>query len=99
MQLGIEIRPLLRRARRKFYISPFELSQCAQTATVVADPLNLSAERAKTLIASETVTILDARDARSYRAGHIAGAVAPRRARAGFSLSGLEYDKPILVYC
>ena len=63
------------------------------------NPLTVSAEQAQALITSEAVTILDARDARSYRAGHIAGAVLLHDGLEQFLVEQAEFDKPILVYC
>ena len=63
------------------------------------DYQDISAEEAKTLLARESVTILDVRDHRSYRAGHIQGA---RLLHEGLEQALLEegdFDRPILVYC
>jgi rhodanese-related sulfurtransferase len=65
----------------------------------MSDYINISADEAKTLIAREQVTILDVRDHRSYRAGHIQGA---RMFHEGVEKQLVEegdFDQPILLYC
>ncbi|MEY4579709.1 MAG: hypothetical protein RL701_4412 [Pseudomonadota bacterium] len=59
----------------------------------------ISIERAKTLLASQAVTILDLRDHRSYRSGHIAGAMLLHDGLMQRLLKENELDKPILIYC
>jgi rhodanese-related sulfurtransferase len=59
----------------------------------------ISAEQAKALIDAEDVTILDVRDPRSYRAGHIDGA---RLLHDGLERALLwegEFERPVLLYC
>ena len=60
----------------------------------------INAEEAKALIAAnENIRILDVRDHRSYRAGHIEGAVMLHDGLEARILEDAEYDRPILVYC
>ena len=59
----------------------------------------LSAQQAELLIAAETVKILDMRDARSYRAGHIDGAVLLHDGLERVLIEEAVHDLPLLVYC
>ena len=65
----------------------------------MSDYLNISAEEAQELIRSESVTILDVRDHRSYRAGHIEGARMLHEGLEQTLLQEGDFDRPILVYC
>lgn len=65
----------------------------------MSDYLNITAEEARVLIMTEAVTILDVRDHRSYRAGHIDGA---RLLHDGLERALVEegdFERPILLYC
>lgn len=59
----------------------------------------ISNEQAQTLLASQAVTILDLRDHRSYRAGHIDGAMLLHDGLMQRLIQQNELDKPILIYC
>jgi thiosulfate sulfurtransferase len=59
----------------------------------------ISIDRARTLLASGGVTILDLRDHRSYRAGHIDGAMLLHDGLMQRILRENELDKPLLIYC
>jgi thiosulfate sulfurtransferase len=59
----------------------------------------LSTEQARALIATQSVTILDLRDHRSYRAGHIEGALLLHDGLMQTILKQSELHKPILIYC
>jgi len=59
----------------------------------------ISADEAKALIASEAVTILDVRDHRSYRAGHIEGARILHDDLEQALLAEGELERPLLFYC
>jgi len=63
------------------------------------DYLEISADEAQTLIRSERVTILDVRDHRSYRAGHIEGARLLHDGLEQMLVEEGEFDQPILLYC
>jgi rhodanese-related sulfurtransferase len=63
------------------------------------DYQDISAEEAQQLLRREEVVILDVRDHRSYRAGHIEGA---RMLHEGLERALVEegdFERPILVYC
>jgi len=59
----------------------------------------IDAEQAKALLASENVRILDLRDFRSYRGGHIAGAVMLHDGLEQQLIDEAERDEPLLLYC
>jgi len=59
----------------------------------------INAEQAETLIASEKVRILDVRDFRSYRAGHIDGAVLLHEGLEQRLVDDGAFDEPVLLYC
>lgn len=59
----------------------------------------ISAAEAKALIAAEAVTILDMRDHRSYRAGHIDGARMLHDDLEQALLAEGEFERPLLFYC
>jgi thiosulfate sulfurtransferase len=59
----------------------------------------ISIAEAKALIASQPVTILDLRDHRSFRAGHIEGARLLHDGLEQALIEAYEVDKPILIYC
>ena len=65
----------------------------------MSDYLVISSERARELLATEPMTVLDLRDQRSYRAGHIDGAVMLHDGLMQALLKQNELDKPILLYC
>jgi rhodanese-related sulfurtransferase len=59
----------------------------------------VNATEAKALIESEPVTIVDLRDARSYRNEHIDGAVLHHEALEKALVERGELDRPVLFYC
>jgi len=59
----------------------------------------VSAAEARQLITAQAVTILDLRDHRSYRAGHIDGALLLHDGLMQSIVKQNELDKPILLYC
>lgn len=59
----------------------------------------LSAADAKALIEREAVTIVDLRDARSYKNEHIDGAVLLHDALEKALLERAEFSRPLLFYC
>lgn len=65
----------------------------------MSDYINLSAAEAQALIAKEQVTILDVRDARSYRAGHIEGARMLHDGLEQMLVDDGNFEQPILLYC
>jgi thiosulfate sulfurtransferase len=65
----------------------------------MSDYLNISAEEAQALIRAESVTILDVRDHRSYRAGHITGARMLHDDLERTLVEEGNFDQPILLYC
>jgi rhodanese-related sulfurtransferase len=65
----------------------------------MSDYQNISAEEARALIAAEAVTILDVRDHRSYRAGHIEGARMLHDDLEQTLLAEGEFERPLLFYC
>lgn len=65
----------------------------------MSDYINLSAAEAQELIAREPVTILDVRDHRSYRAGHIEGARLLHDDLERMLVEDADYNQPILLYC
>lgn len=65
----------------------------------MSDYINVSAQEAQALLRSESVMVLDVRDARSYRAGHIEGA---RMLHDGLEQALIEegdFERPLLLYC
>lgn len=60
---------------------------------------DITCERAQALIAAESVTILDLRDHRSYRAGHIEGALLLHDGLMQTLVKLDQRHKPILIYC
>lgn len=65
----------------------------------MSDYINISANEAQALIAAEPVTILDVRDHRSYRAGHIDGARMLHDGLEQLLVDEGDFDQPILLYC
>lgn len=65
----------------------------------MSDYINISATEAQALIAAERVTILDVRDHRSYRAGHIEGARMLHDGLEQLLVEEGDFDQPILLYC
>jgi rhodanese-related sulfurtransferase len=65
----------------------------------MSDYINISADEAQALIARERVTILDVRDHRSYRAGHIEGARMLHEELEQLLVEDGDFDQPILLYC
>jgi rhodanese-related sulfurtransferase len=65
----------------------------------VSDYINISAAEAQSLIARERVTILDVRDHRSYRAGHIEGARMLHDDLEQLLVEEGDFQTPILLYC
>ena len=59
----------------------------------------ISAEEARALIGAEAVTILDVRDRRSYRNGHITGARLLHEGTEQALLNEGAFDRPLLIYC
>lgn len=59
----------------------------------------INTEQARDLLASQPITVLDLRDQRSYRAGHIAGALMLHDGLLQALLKQDDLDKPILLYC
>jgi rhodanese-related sulfurtransferase len=59
----------------------------------------ISAAEAQALISSEPVTILDVRDHRSYRKGHIEGARLLHEDLEQVLLNEGEFERPVLFYC
>jgi thiosulfate sulfurtransferase len=59
----------------------------------------ISAEDAQVLIHAEAVTILDARDHRSYRAAHIDGARLLHDDLEQALVSEGDFHRPVLLYC
>lgn len=59
----------------------------------------ISPERARALVAMQSVTVLDLRDHRSYRAGHIEGALLLHDGLMQALIQQNELDKPVLIYC
>jgi thiosulfate sulfurtransferase len=59
----------------------------------------ISIAEAQALIAAQEVTILDMRDHRSFRAGHIDGARVLHDGLEQALVDAYEVDKPILIYC
>lgn len=64
-----------------------------------SDYIVITADEAKKLIATEKVTILDVRDPRSYRSGHIDGARLLHDDLEVVLLEEGDFEKPILLYC
>jgi thiosulfate sulfurtransferase len=66
----------------------------------MADHGTLTTEQARALIAAESnLTILDLRDHRSYRAGHIDGALLLHDGLMQSIIKRNQLDAPILLYC
>lgn len=59
----------------------------------------ITAEQAMTLMASEAITILDMRDFRSYRAGHLEGAIMLHDGLEQSLLDEGDFERPLLLYC
>ncbi len=59
----------------------------------------MSIAEAQALLAKEEVIILDMRDHRSFRAGHIEGARVLHDGLEQSLVDAYEIDKPILIYC
>ena len=62
-------------------------------------PEVVSVAQARTLIATQSPTILDMRDHRSYRARHIVGAMLLHDGLEQALLADEERDKALLFYC
>jgi thiosulfate sulfurtransferase len=59
----------------------------------------ITPERARVLLATQSVTVLDLRDHRSYRAGHIEGALLLHDGLMQTLITQNELEKPVLIYC
>lgn len=59
----------------------------------------ISPDAARVLVAAQSVTVLDLRDHRSYRAGHIDGALLLHDGLMQALIKQNELDKPVLIYC
>jgi rhodanese-related sulfurtransferase len=59
----------------------------------------ISAKQAESLLRSVDVLVLDARDAASYRRGHIRGAVHATISELSDVIEGIETGRPVLIYC
>ena len=59
----------------------------------------MSIAEAQALIATQEVAILDMRDQRSFRAGHIEGARVLHDGLEQALVDAYEIEKPILIYC
>ena len=59
----------------------------------------ISPERARELLAAQPITVLDLRDQRSYRAGHIDGALMLHDGLMQALLEQNDLDRPLLLYC
>lgn len=64
-----------------------------------AGPVNLMIGEAIELMAKEEPIVLDLRDAHSYRAGHIEGAMLLHDDLMETLVSKQELDRPVLLYC
>jgi len=61
--------------------------------------LVISPDKARELLATQAVTVLDLRDHRSYRAGHIEGALLLHDGLMQAIVKKNELDRPMLIYC
>lgn len=59
----------------------------------------VTTEQAQALLASEPVRVFDLRDFRSYRAGHIDGAVLLHEGLEQRLLQEENFSAPLLLYC
>ncbi len=62
-------------------------------------PIRLTIGEAQKLIAHEHPTILDARDAHSYKAGHISGAMLLHDDLIAALVKRREIEQALLIYC
>jgi thiosulfate sulfurtransferase len=60
---------------------------------------NITPEHARSLLATQLTTVLDLRDQRSYRAGHLDGALLLHDALMQTLIKQNDLDKPVLLYC
>ena len=65
----------------------------------MSDCIVISIDEARELLATQAVTILDMRDYRSFRAGHIEGARLLHDGLEQTLIDQNELDKPLLLYC
>jgi thiosulfate sulfurtransferase len=65
----------------------------------MSDYLVIGPAEARELLATRPTTILDLRDHRSYRAGHIEGALLLHDGLMQTIVKKNELEKPILIYC
>jgi len=75
---------------------------CAAQNQSAADDARIKYERFKAVVKSETVVIVDVRDADSYRAGHIPGAVSvPLAGIASYADTLIKRNekREIVIYC
>ena len=61
--------------------------------------IEITAEKAREIIAQDNPVLLDARDAHSYRDGHIDGAMLAHDGLTESLIRKKEYDRPLVVYC
>lgn len=59
----------------------------------------ITPEQARRLLATPPVTVLDLRDQRSYRAGHLQGAVLLHDGLLQALIKQNDLEQPILIYC
>ena len=59
----------------------------------------IDAQRALELLSAQAVRVLDMRDARSYRAGHLPGAAILHDGLEQQLVDSAPRDAPVLVYC
>lgn len=59
----------------------------------------ISPEAARLLLAAQSPTVLDLRDHRSYRAGHIEGALLLHDGLMQALIKQNDLDRPVLIYC
>lgn len=69
------------------------------SGTSKGGPVNLMIGEAMQLIARENPVVLDLRDAHSYRAGHIEGAMLLHDDLMESLVAKKEFDRPLLLYC
>jgi rhodanese-related sulfurtransferase len=65
----------------------------------MSDYQSITVLEARELIASQSLTILDLRDHRSYKVGHIEGAMLLHDGLLQRLIKQGELDKPVLIYC
>ena len=62
-------------------------------------PVQITIGEAERILSQDAPTVLDARDADSYRAGHIDGAMLLHDGLMEAIVNRRQYDTPILIYC